>query len=699
MLAFTIDEYKRGGRILGYRIGIDVGGTFTDVCIFDEQSGKILIYKLSSTNKDPSTAIIDGINTIMEENNLLKSDINYLVHGTTVGTNAAIQRTGAKTGLLTTSGFRDIVEIARQTRPSLYDLTEDKPEQLIKRRLRKEVDERILHDGSIYKKIDVEEAKKPVTELIEEGIESIAVCFLHSYINPEHEKVIKNIINETYPNVFVSISSEVLPEYREYERLSTTILNSYIGPVVSDYINRFENNLKNNGIDVNPYISQSSGGTMSTSTTKKNPVRTALSGPSAGVSGAIYVSELAGFENIITLDMGGTSTDVCLIQDLKANSATGKKVAGFPVNLPMIDIHAVGAGGGSIAWIDSGGVLKVGPHSAGAEPGPVSYGLGGEEPTVTDANILLRRLNPKEILGGKMKVDSAGAHQAVDNKLAKPLNMENNEVAQGIIKVINSNIMRAVRVVSVERGHNPRDFTLVAYGGAGPLHAVDVARELGMKTVLIPESPGILCALGLLVADLKMDYVQTKIMMADSTNLNDIQLELKKLDSKADKWFEKENIEESHRIVNRSLNMRYKGQNYELSVQLIGELENEAQLNQIIDRFHKTHEKRYGYANYKEEVQIVNFRTVVSAEKKKVSLKKYKTDSEPGKGIVEKRNVYFEECDGYVETNVYDRNLIGVGEEIQGPCIIEQLDSTVVVPPNVTAQMDEYRNIILNIGG
>ncbi|MDM8101237.1 MULTISPECIES: hydantoinase/oxoprolinase family protein [Oceanobacillus] len=684
---------------MGYRIGIDVGGTFTDVCIFDEQSGKILIYKLSSTNKDPSTAIIDGINTIMEENNLLKSDINYLVHGTTVGTNAAIQRTGAKTGLLTTSGFRDIVEIARQTRPSLYDLTEDKPEQLIKRRLRKEVDERILHDGSIYKKIDVEEAKKPVTELIEEGIESIAVCFLHSYINPEHEKVIKNIINETYPNVFVSISSEVLPEYREYERLSTTILNSYIGPVVSDYINRFENNLKNNGIDVNPYISQSSGGTMSTSTTKKNPVRTALSGPSAGVSGAIYVSELAGFENIITLDMGGTSTDVCLIQDLKANSATGKKVAGFPVNLPMIDIHAVGAGGGSIAWIDSGGVLKVGPHSAGAEPGPVSYGLGGEEPTVTDANILLRRLNPKEILGGKMKVDSAGAHQAVDNKLAKPLNMENNEVAQGIIKVINSNIMRAVRVVSVERGHNPRDFTLVAYGGAGPLHAVDVARELGMKTVLIPESPGILCALGLLVADLKMDYVQTKIMMADSTNLNDIQIELKKLDSKAGKWFEKENIEESHRIVNRSLNMRYKGQNYELSVQLTGELENEAQLNQIIDRFHKTHEKRYGYANYKEEVQIVNFRTVVSAEKKKVSLKKYKTDSESGKGIVDKRNVYFEECDGYVETNIYDRNLIGVGEEIQGPCIIEQLDSTIVVPPNVTAKMDEYRNIILNIGG
>ncbi|WP_339234497.1 hydantoinase/oxoprolinase family protein [Oceanobacillus sp. FSL W7-1281] len=684
---------------MGYRIGIDVGGTFTDVCIFDEQSGKILIYKLSSTNKDPSTAIIDGINTIMEENNLLKSDINYLVHGTTVGTNAAIQRTGAKTGLLTTSGFRDIVEIARQTRPSLYDLTEDKPEQLIKRRLRKEVDERILHDGSIYKKIDVEEAKKPVTELIEEGIESIAVCFLHSYINPEHEKVIKNIINETYPNVFVSISSEVLPEYREYERLSTTILNSYIGPVVSDYINRFENNLKNNGIDVNPYISQSSGGTMSTSTTKKNPVRTALSGPSAGVSGAIYVSELAGFENIITLDMGGTSTDVCLIQDLKANSATGKKVAGFPVNLPMIDIHAVGAGGGSIAWIDSGGVLKVGPHSAGAEPGPVSYGLGGEEPTVTDANILLRRLNPKEILGGKMKVDSAGAHQAVDNKLAKPLNMENNKVAQGIIKVINSNIMRAVRVVSVERGHNPRDFTLVAYGGAGPLHAVDVARELGMKTVLIPESPGILCALGLLVADLKMDYVQTKIMMADSTNLNDIQIELKKLDSKAGKWFEKENIEESHRIVNRSLNMRYKGQNYELSVQLTGELENEAQLNQIIDRFHKTHEKRYGYANYKEEVQIVNFRTVVSAEKKKVSLKKYKTDSESGKGIVDKRNVYFEECDGYVETNIYDRNLIGVGEEIQGPCIIEQLDSTIVVPPNVTAKMDEYRNIILNIGG
>lgn len=682
---------------MGYRLGIDVGGTFTDVCLFNETSGEILIYKLSSTNKDPSTAIIDGIHQIIEENKLSKNDINYVVHGTTVGTNTAIQRTGAKTGLITTDGFRDVLEIARQTRPSLYDLHQDKPKQLVDRRYRQEVSERILYDGSVYQEIDKAKAQKVLAGLVEEDIESIAVCFLHAYINPTHEQIIKQMIQEKYPDIYVSISSEVLPEYREYERFSTTVLNSYVGPVVSDYINRFETNLKASGINVNPYISQSSGGIMSTTVTKNNPVRTALSGPSAGVSGAIYVSELSGFNNIITLDMGGTSTDVCLIQDLNINIATGKEVAGLPVNLPMVDIHAVGAGGGSIAWIDSGGVLKVGPQSAGAEPGPVCYGLGGEEPTVTDANILLGRLNPEKILGGKMSVDYKGAQGAVDKKLAAPLNMNNNDVAQGIIKVTNSNIMRAIRVISVERGHDPRDFTLVAYGGAGPLHAVEVAKELGMRTVLIPESPGILSALGLLVTDLKMDFGQTKIMEATIENIKDMVQELKALDEKANEWFEEENVPKEHRSVSRSLRMRYKGQNYELTVDLESELTNESDLQQVINAFHDAHEKRYGYANHDEIVQIVNFRLIALAEKESIVVKKHPEATQFGQGIKDVRKVYFEEVDKFVETKIYDRQLIGVGETINGPCIIEQLDTTIVVPPDTTATMDSYRNIILNI--
>lgn len=684
---------------MGYRIGVDVGGTFTDICLFDEESLKTIIHKLPSTNKDPSAAIIKGISEIIQTNNLPMQKITSLVHGTTVGTNAAIQRRGAKTALLTTEGFRDLLEIGRQVRPSLYNLQADKPEQLVKRKWRKEIKERILYDGGIYQDIDLQEAESIIDDLINEGVEAISVCFLHSYVNAKHEKEIKALLKEKYPNVYISLSSEVLPEYREYERLSTTILNSYIGPVISDYMNNLEKELKGIGVQVRPYISHSSGGLMSVSTTKSNPVKTALSGPSAGVSGVVHVAKLAGFNNLITLDMGGTSADVSLIQDLKVKVATGKKVAGFPLNIPMTDIHAVGAGGGSIAWIDSGGMLKVGPQSAGADPGPVSYGGSGTEPTVTDANVLLKRLNPEWLLGGKMKVNYDGAEVAVNEKLAQHLHLDTTDVAYGIIKVTNSNLVRAIRVVSVEQGHDPRDFTLVAYGGAGPLHAAEVAKELGMKYVLIPESPGILCAMGLLATDLKMDYVQTKIITANPTNLCTIKSEITELEKKAMNWFVEENISSEKQGIERSFSMRYKGQNYELTVDADFNINEEQDLNKLIEKFHDTHKKIYGYANNDEDVQIVNFRITASGQIDKVVLKKYDEHIDSNQAIIDSREVYFDEEKDFVKTNIYKRELMGVNDSISGPAIIEQVDTTIVVPPNVTAKMDSYRNIILELGG
>lgn len=683
---------------MGYRIGVDVGGTFTDICVFDENTGGIEIQKVPSSTHDPAEAIIEGVEIITREKSLPKDEINYFVHGTTIGTNTAIERKGAKTALLTTYGFRDLLEIGRQTRPSLYNLYVDKPKQLIPRKWRREITERILSDGSIYRELDIDSAEEVIDSLIKEGVEAVSVCFLHSYLNPVHEKKIKELIIKKFPNVYISISSEVLPEYREYERLSTTTLNSYIGPVVSNYVDKLEKGLKGTGIKVKPYIYQSNGGLMSVTTTKSNPVRTALSGPSAGVAGAIYVSKLAGFRNVITLDMGGTSTDVCLIQDLQENIATGKKVAGFPLHLPMTDIHAVGAGGGSIAWIDSGGILKVGPESAGAVPGPVCYGRGGEEPTVTDANVMLKRLNPNRILGGKMQIDLDGAENAIKNKLAKHLNMDAVDVAKGIIKVVNSNMVRAIRVVSVERGYDPREFTLMAYGGAGPIHAVDIARELGIKTVLVPRTPGILSALGLLVSDLKMDFVKTRILMADAEDFSKVKSELDNLDQKVLEWFEEEGIESEKRRVERGLDMRYKGQNYELTIELDNDLETIEDLKTVINKFHTVHNRMYEYANRDEQVEIVNFRATAFGEIEKAELKGYSEEQNyTAEKIVDKRNVFFQEVDQFVPTNIYNRDLINSGDRIEGPAIIEQVDSTIVIPPKTIAKVDQYKNIILEL--
>ncbi len=547
-------------------IGIDTGGTFTDVCIFDKD-GRLTIHKLPSTPDDPSIAILDGARRGFSEAGVYPDSVSYFGHGTTVATNTLLEGRGARTGVVTTEGFRDLLEIGRQERPDLYDLQIEKPPVLVRRRDRLEVAERLRYDGTVERKLDADAVRAAVRCLRERDIEAIAVCFLYSYLYPEHERQVLEIIQAEAPEIYPSISHQVLAEFREYERLSTTVVNAAVGPVMAGYVSRLSAQVHQLGVPVEPYITQSNGGLISLDVARDLPVRTILSGPAAGVAGASSVASAAGLENVVTFDMGGTSTDVSLISDGAVQIGIDSTVAGYPIRAPMIDINTVGAGGGSIAWIDSGGHLKVGPRSAGAVPGPAGYGLGGTEATVSDANLALGILNREHLLGGRMAVDSRAADRAIE-RLAAELGLDAMTVADGILSIVNVNMGRAIRVISIERGYDPRDFTLVAFGGAGPLHAARLARELEIPQVLVPTVPGALCALGLLLSDLRADFSQTLTRPAAPEALDDIQRGFHRLEAEASEWLDREAVAEESRRLRRIADMRYIGQNYELPIEV-----------------------------------------------------------------------------------------------------------------------------------
>ena len=679
-----------------YRIGIDVGGTFTDVTLLNAQTGKCHTYKLSSTPQDQSIAIMNGARAVLEENGVEAAQVSYFGHGTTVATNMIIERKGAKTALITTSGFRDILEIGRQTRPSLYNLFEDKPETLIKRSLRREVSERVTSDATVLQKADLEEIKKVLVELKEEGIEALAICFLFSYLNDGNERIAEGCVKGILSDVYCSVSSSILPEFREFERLSTTVINAYLGPKMKQYIHNLQLRVQELGIPVEPYITQSNGGVMSIRSTIETPVQTALSGPSAGVVGAMYVSRFAGFSNLITYDMGGTSTDVSLVADGVAEYTTKRKICGLPSGVPMIDVHAVGAGGGSIAYIDSGGALKVGPESAGAMPGPACYGLGGENPVVTDANLVLGRINPKHFLGGRMKIEAKHAEKAIEQKIANTMGLSLQQAAAGIVSVVNSNMARAIRVITVERGYNPSDFVLVAYGGAGPLHAVQLAQDMGIKTVMVPPSPGTLCALGLLTADIKKSYVKTALLKYDEASSEQINSLFAPLIEQGNEWLESEKVAKEDRRFRNVVEMRYIGQNYELQVEVPERIDDKA-FEQIKQGFFREHEKNYGYYNPNSPVQFVNFRTEAIGLVKKPELTRIEAHQGGlDSALLDTRDVYFEKT-GAIRCPVYDRAKLGSLESAQGPCIVEQMDSTTVIPPDTHFTIDGYGNIIISV--
>ncbi|MCL6642426.1 MAG: hydantoinase/oxoprolinase family protein, partial [Candidatus Bipolaricaulota bacterium] len=498
------------------RIGIDIGGTFTDIVAFDPRTGQLDSLKISSTPTQLEEGVIAGLREILARLQVSAAQVTQLVHGTTVATNAIVEGRWAKTALITTEGFRDILEIGRQNRPELYNFFTERPKPIVGRELRFEVPERLDYQGRVIKPLDEERVKHIALELA--GVESVAVVFLFSYLNPAHEKRVKELLR-AHLEIPVLLSCEVLPEFREYERTSTTVMSAALVPIVSRYLHKLDEATQRLGIRREWRIMQSNAGIVSSTLAQVNPITLVLSGPAGGVEGARFIGELAGFKNLITMDMGGTSCDISLILDGKPLIRTEGEIAKRPLRLPMLDIHTIGAGGGSIAWLDSGGALRVGPRSAGAEPGPACYGRGGTEPTVTDAQLVLGRLDPDSPLGDIPQLHVHRAQAAIEEKIARPLKMSLEEAAWGILEVADANMERAIRVITVERGHDPRDFALLAFGGAGPLHAGCLAKRLGIQAVIVPASAGVLSALGLLTADLVHHFVQTVLKQAEELDL------------------------------------------------------------------------------------------------------------------------------------------------------------------------------------
>jgi N-methylhydantoinase A len=649
------------------RLGVDVGGTFTDLVALSE--GEVVTAKVPSTPRDQSVGVMNAV----EISEVEAGAVTALAHGMTVATNALLERRGARTALVTTEGFRDVLEIARQNRPSLYDLSADRPPPLVPRELRFTVEERMGPEGEIE---PLEEAglEGVISSIKEAEVEAVAVCLLFAFMHPEHEKRVGKALREALPGVHVSLSSEVLPEFREYERYSTTAADAYLAPKLAAYLKNLAGKAQEGGVP-SPLIMQSSGGVVRIDDAISDAAGCVLSGPAGGVVGAAYVGALGGYEDLLTFDMGGTSTDVAPIIGGEAQTTTETVVAGVPIKLPMVDVHTVSAGGGSIAWADAGGALRVGPHSAGAEPGPAGYGKGGEEPAVTDANLFLGYLHDGAELGGEVVLRRDLSEKAL-NALGEELSLDAQETALGIVRVANAEMVRALRVISVERGLDPREFALLAFGGAGGLHACSLAEELGMQTVLVPRAGGVLSALGLAISDLRRDYVRPYLAPLDEVDAGGFEERFAEMENTAS-----EDLEGPE--YTRRADLRYGGQSFELTVEAEG-------LQKLEERFHAAHEQRYGYRMDDEPVELVNLRLVATVPVEKPELDE---PAAQGEAVSEPREANF---DGeWLEVPVYDREQMGEGSGVEGPAIVEFKESTCVVRPGWGGNVDGVGTLIL----
>jgi N-methylhydantoinase A len=674
----------------GVLIGIDTGGTFTDVVLCDLSTNDYTYFKLPTSTGNPSQAVLDGIKGILELAKLPSDQVTFLVLGTTLGTNAVLEGKCSNTGMITTAGFSDILELARQRKPHVFNLDLLKPTPVVKRDCRLEVDERIDFMGTQVRALDEKQVKEAINVLKLKNVEAVAICMMHSYANPIHEKRTAEILQEIWPTAYVCVSSEIMPEFREFERFSTTAVNASLMPIMDRYLDEFEKGVSNLGIKINPRVMQSNGGAVTPKAVRLAPVNTFFSGPSGGVIGAIGLGAKLGINDLITFDMGGTSTDVCLIKNGTPVKKDLREIAGFPVRTRTIDIHTIGAGGGSIAWVDAGGLLKVGPMSAGAYPGPIAYGRGGERPTVTDANVILGRLNPHFILGGEMKIYPELVKNIIDKDLAPLLHVDLEKACAGILEIINVNMMGAVRVISIEQGIDARDFTLVAFGGAGPLHAADVAFNMGIPHVLIPPRPGLLSAIGLLHADICGDFSLTKLVQADERCIDVINQALLDLKARGLVWLENEAGIHSDAQMIWSIDLRYQGQNSELSLPVDESQINLNTLHQLIENFHQSHTDFYGYSMKDQVIEIVNLRLMVRVLRPAPPIENIQNKNTDLKiAIVENRLVWFFDY-GYVQTKIYDRDLLPINSEFDGPAIIEQMDTTTVVPPQFRVKNDEF---------
>ena len=675
-------------------VGVDVGGTFTDIVVNLDDGQGFFLHKLPSTPDAPEKAIIDGLGTILAENRLGAGRIQRLAHGTTVGTNALIQRKCGKVALITSTGFRDLLELARQTRPRVYDMHRDNREPLVPRDLRIEVPQRRLADGTVHVPLEPAEVVSAARRLANDDVDCVVVCFLHSYAFPEDEVLAADILRANLPNsTTVLTSSSVYPEFREYERFSTAVLNAALITVFGSYLDRLTQATVDMGITSEIKISQSSGGLMSVRMARELPIRASLSGPAAGVQGALFRASVAGIDNIITLDMGGTSADVALLENGVPVEVSERDLAGFPIRIPSFDVNAVGAGGGSIAWIDRDGLFKVGPRSAGAVPGPACYNLGGTEATVTDANVILGRLNGDAMLGGRMPIRRDLSFRAVA-RLSERLNVTPEDAALGIVKVACATMVKAIRSISIERGYAPSEFSLFVFGGAGALHAADVARELGVPRIVIPPSPGILCAEGAMSAPLSIEFVKTLLAPLSADEIDALKSAGAELSADVLAWFEKEEVPESQQRAIWTVGARYFRQNYELTLPVDLSASHESLLTGIESAFHEAHERNYGFCSRTEPVQLVNLSVKALGELPRPALPVL--PSSPLPDPIGYRDALFAADDRHA-TPVYDRKRLVDGQTIAGPAIVEQMDATVLVFPGDECVVDKWGNIVITL--
>jgi N-methylhydantoinase A len=672
------------------RVAVDVGGTFTDVFVLDEQSAAVRVAKVPSTPHDPMEGVMAGVAAAEVD----LADVTLFSHGTTVATNALITRRFPPAAMVTTRGFRDVLEIRRGTRDDLWDAYKDVSPPYIRRRDRFEVAERVDVGGEVVTALDEQEARELAVRLRRRGVETVAVCFINAYANPVNELRMREILEEELPGVSVSTSSQTLPEIFEYERFSTTVANAVLSPLVTGYVSRLEQRLKDGGYTGDLLLLHSGGGVMTGAMVQRYAGRIAASGIAAGAIACRQIAALCGFENAIGLDMGGTSTDISLVYggDIRTTNEWAVEY-GHPICFPSIEILTIGAGGGSLAWIDPAGSLRNGPQSAGADPGPAAYGRGGEEPTNTDANIVLGRLGG-ELVGGAVTLDAAAAQRAVQ-RIAEPLGLETTDAARAIIRVADANMADAVRLTSIRRGYDPREFALVVFGGAGALHGASLAKELSIPTVIVPPNPGITSALGCLLVDVRHDLSEMYLRQIDEAQAPEIEAEFAKLEAEGRERLAAEGVPEDRMTFQRSIAMRYLGQWRSLAVDVAP---GPVSLEAVVAHFHAEHEREFAYRREGAAIEIYQLALQAVGVTPKPELARHPVqDGAALPAPAATRDVHFDEVDGAVQTPVYDRSALPAGARVEGPAIIQQLDSTIVVPPDVVAEVDEHLIIRMQI--
>ncbi len=678
------------------RVATDIGGTFTDL-VYVNDEGEIGVAKSHTTPPHFEKGVID----VIEKSEIDQTAIKTFIHGTTVIINALTERKGVKTGLITTKGFRDVLEIARGNRPDLFNVRYEKPVPFVERYLRQEVEERLNYKGEVLSPLNKEQLTAVINYFKEQKVEAIAVAYLHSYVNPVHEMETVELIKKLWPEAAVTASYEVTKEWREYERTSTTVLNSYVKPIAATYVNRLHNKLVENKTDSQNYIMQSNGGTTTFNSAKQTPINMVESGPVAGIYGAAVLGEILNEKNIIAFDIGGTTAKCSLINQGEVKVSTdyfiekNERSAGYPIKVPVVDIVEIGNGGGSIAWIDGAGSLKVGPQSAGALPGPVAYGQGGTEPTTTDANLITGRLSPENF---DYEVDLDKVKAAIKEKVADHFEMTVEEAALGIIRIANSNMLNALKLISVRKGHNPREFSLVAFGGGGSMHAPALAKELGVKKVIVPVASSVFSAWGMLMTDLRHDYIQTYIRRINELNPIELNKEWNSIEVQALKQYQEEGVSEEKVLFTRFADIRYLGQEHTVKVPVPNGEWSDETLKEVVKRFGDLHEQHYTFKLEGTPAEIVNLHLTAFGKVLKPKMKKINSiNSNIQEAYKETRPVYFEE-EGWVETKVYSRSLFGKGMEVSGPAIVEEQSASTVIYPGQSLTVDEYGNLIIETG-